>query len=118
MYAHSGHSPPYLHIPNGRTYPLVGKLYQQVSAGIDEMLADIQRIQRFHHVAPVIVTVTDQLHLLTVLIHGNAEYPSDSSVSTFRNSPREDMIPASLPPEAYSKRIRNPSFVEMPDTMR
>ena len=55
--------------------PLVGKLYQQVPTGIDEMLADIQRIQRFHHVAPVIVTVTDQLHLLTVLIYGNAEHP-------------------------------------------
>ena len=58
--------------------PLVGKLYQQVSAGIDEMLADIQRIQRLHHVAPVIVTVTDQLHLLTVLIPGYAEHPSQS----------------------------------------
>ena len=55
---------------------LIGEPYQQMSAGIDEMLADIQRIQRFHHVAPVIVTVTDQLHLLTVLIYGNAEYPS------------------------------------------
>ena len=56
--------------------PLVGKLYQQVSAGIDEMLADIQRVNGFHHVAPVIVTVTDQLHLLTVLMYGYAEYPS------------------------------------------
>ena len=56
--------------------PLVGKLYQQVSAGIDEMLADIQRVNGFHHVAPVIVMVTDQLHLLAILIHGNAEHPS------------------------------------------
>ena len=55
--------------------PLVGKLYQQVSAGIDEMFADIQRVNGFHHVAPVIVTVADQLHLLTVLIYGNAEHP-------------------------------------------
>ena len=55
---------------------MVGKPYQQVPAGIDEMLADIQSIQRFHHVAPVVVTVTDQLHLLAILIHGNAEYPS------------------------------------------
>ena len=45
-------------------------------AGIDEMLADIQRIDGFYHVAPIIITVADQLHLLTVLIYGYAEYPS------------------------------------------
>ena len=56
--------------------PLVGKQYQQVPAGIDEMLADIQRIDGFYHVAPIIITVADQLHLLTVLIYGYAEYPS------------------------------------------
>ena len=55
---------------------MVGKLYQQVPTGIDEMLADIQRIDGFHHVAPVIITIADQLHLLTVLIHRYAEYPS------------------------------------------
>ena len=97
---------------------LIGEPYQQVSAGIDEMLADIQRVNGFHHVAPVIVTVTDQLHLLTVLIYGNAEHPPRLVGFHFQEFSREDMIPASLPPEAYSKRSRNPSFVEMPDTMR
>ena len=53
---------------------LVGELHEQVSVGIDEMLADIQRVGGLHHVAPSVVPVADQLDLLVVLPDGHAAY--------------------------------------------
>ncbi len=62
--------------PMERHASLIGQLYQQMPVGIDKMLADIQRVGGLHHVAPVVITIADQLHLLTVLIYGYAEYPA------------------------------------------
>ena len=53
---------------------LVGELHEQVSVGIDEMLADIQRVGGLHHVAPSVVPVADQSDLLVVLPDGHAAY--------------------------------------------
>ena len=57
---------------------LVGQLYQQMPVGIDKMLADIQRIDGLHHVAPVVITIADKPGFLTVLSHGHTAYPSQS----------------------------------------
>ena len=53
---------------------LIGELHEQVSVGIDEMLADIQRIGGLHHVALSVVPVADQFDLLVVLPYGHAAY--------------------------------------------
>lgn len=97
---------------------LIGQLCQQMPVGIDEMLADIQCVGGLHHVAPVVITIADKPGLLTVLSHGHTAYPSQSVGFHLQAFPREDTIPASFPAEAYSKRMRNPSLVDMSDTMR
>lgn len=104
--------------PMERHASLIGQLYQQMLVGIDEMLADIQCVGGLHHVAPVVITIADKPGLLAILSHGHTAYPSQFIGFHFQAFPREDTIPASFPAEAYSKRMRNPSLVDMPDTMR
>ena len=121
-------SPPCMHTTGVLTFALVfpmeghaslvGQLYQQVPVRIDKMLADIQRVGGLHHVAPVVITIADKPGLLAILSHGHTAYPSQSVGFHLQALPREDTIPASFPAGAYSKQMRNPSLVNMSDTMR